>query len=307
MLRAVPGEAKDLANELDHRVHPGCGRIEAGGAHTVGGGLRQCAPFDEVVARSQSATAPSVDLVREAVDRVGGEPERLADIADRASPPIADDLADERGTIAAVLRVDVLDDLLAPLMLEVNVDVGRLVAFAAHEALEEDIDPVWIHRRDAERVADGAVGGRAAPLAEDAAGARKGNDVVHGQEVRRIAEVVDDGELVLELARDLGGDAARIAFASALPHQIPEVLHRRHALWHDFVRVLVAQLVERERRCALEETPGGLERIRAVTVSAKDLDWRAQTPLCMLRDLPRRAIDRDAVADARQRVEQRLA
>ena len=192
-------------------------------------------------------------------------------------------------------------------MLEVDVDVGRLVALAAHEALEEDIDPVGIHRRDTERVADGAVGGRAAPLAEDAAGARKGDDVVHGQEVRRIAEVVDDGELVLELARDLGGNTSWIALACALPHQAAKVLHRRHALWHDLLGILVAQFVERERRRTVEESPCGLERIGAIGIAAQDLDWRAQAPLCMLRDLPRRAIDRDAIADARQRVEQRLA
>ena len=45
----------------------------------------------------------------------------------------------ERGAIAAVLAVDVLDHLLAPLVLEVDVDVRRLVALLADEALEQHV------------------------------------------------------------------------------------------------------------------------------------------------------------------------
>ena len=251
MLGAVPRESEDLADKLDHRAHAGGGWIKSCGAHAFGGRLgkrsieaRLERTLGDIVARAKAAAAPAVDLAGEAVHGVRREPERLADIAHGAAPPVADDLADERGAIAAVLRVDVLDDLLAPLVLEVDVDVGRLVALTAHEALEEDIDAVGVDRRDAERVADGAVRGGAASLAKDAARSREGDDVMDGQEVRRVAEVVDDGELVLKLARDLGGHAARVALARALPYQVAEVLHRRHALRHDLVGIFVAQLVE---------------------------------------------------------------
>jgi hypothetical protein len=40
---------------------------------------------------------------------------------------------------AAVARVDVLNDLVAALVLDVEVDVRRLGALAAEEALEEEI------------------------------------------------------------------------------------------------------------------------------------------------------------------------
>jgi len=56
------------------------------------------------------------------------EPEGFADFADGAAPAIADDGADDRRAVAAVAVVDVLDDLLAPLMLEIDVDVGRFIA-----------------------------------------------------------------------------------------------------------------------------------------------------------------------------------
>ena len=46
------------------------------------------------------------------------------------SRPVADDRRRERGAVAAVLAVDVLDHFLAPLVLEVDVDVRRLVALA---------------------------------------------------------------------------------------------------------------------------------------------------------------------------------
>ena len=69
--------------------------------------------------------------------------------------------------VAAVGAVDPLDHLLAPLVLEIDVDVGRLVALGRDEALEQQVDARRVDRGDAQDVADGRVGGRAAPLAED--------------------------------------------------------------------------------------------------------------------------------------------
>ena len=65
------------------------------------------------------------------------------------------------------LPIDVLDHLLAPLVLEIDVDVGRLVALRRDEALEQEVDAVGVDRGDAEAVADRGIGRRAAALAED--------------------------------------------------------------------------------------------------------------------------------------------
>src|SRR5690606_16721176 len=113
--------------------------------------------------------APAPDRGREAADRVQGEPERLADVADRALRAVADDGRGDAGVLAAVLGVDVLDDLLAPLVLEVDVDVRRLGALGGDEALEQEMESYRVDLGDAEAVADRRVRGRAAPLAEDAA------------------------------------------------------------------------------------------------------------------------------------------
>src|SRR5262249_50043728 len=113
----------------------------------------------------------------------------------------------EAGAVAAVFGVDVLDHLLAPLMLEIDIDVGRLVAGGADKALEQDVDARRIDRGDAETVADDGVGGRAPPLAQDAARPRKPHDVVDGQEITGVVEPVDQLQLVLDqiayLVRDL--------------------------------------------------------------------------------------------------------
>jgi hypothetical protein len=63
--------------------------------------------------------------------------------------------------------IDILDHLLAPLMLEIHVDIRRLLARGADEALEQEIHVGGIDGGDAEAIADGGIGGRAAALAED--------------------------------------------------------------------------------------------------------------------------------------------
>ncbi len=54
------------------------------------------------------------------------QPHHLADLADRRAWAIMDHGRGDPGAVAAVFVVDVLDHLLAPLMLEIDVDVGRL-------------------------------------------------------------------------------------------------------------------------------------------------------------------------------------
>ena len=63
--------------------------------------------------------------------------------------------------------VHVLDDLLAPVALDVDVDVGRPVALGRQEALEQQAERHRVGVGDAERVADRGVGRAAPALAED--------------------------------------------------------------------------------------------------------------------------------------------
>jgi hypothetical protein len=119
--------------------------------------------------------------------------------------------------------VEVLEDFLAALVFEVDVDVGGLVAGGGDEALEEQVDLGGVDAGDAEAVADGGVGGGASALAEDAAGAGKGDEVVDGEEVGFEVELLDEGELVVEELTDGLGDAGR--------SQKPEVRSQKVGSW----------------------------------------------------------------------------
>ena len=109
-----------------------------------------------------------------------------------------DDGGADGGAVAAIALIDVLDHLLAPLVLEVDVDVGRLAAVGGQEAGEQQVALHRVDRRHSQAVADHAVGRRAAPLAEDALGAGEGDDVVHGDEERCELFGFDERELHLQ-------------------------------------------------------------------------------------------------------------
>ena len=70
---------------------------------------------------------------------------------------ITDDLGDHGCSIASIARVDLLDYLLSPLMLEVDVDVRRLLALLADEAFEQQVVDRRVDRGDAQAIADRAV------------------------------------------------------------------------------------------------------------------------------------------------------
>ena len=87
--------------------------------------------------RIDCTTVPPREDAGEAIDLREIETERLADVAYRALRPIGDERRGQRRAIATVLLIDVLHHLFAALMLEVDVDVRRLVALARNEALEQ--------------------------------------------------------------------------------------------------------------------------------------------------------------------------
>ena len=171
------------------------------------------APVGEVevqLLQRASVSTPSSDQPQtwaESVrDQVLGQAERLADVAQRALGAVADHGRAERGMVAAVGLEHPLHDDLAPLVLEIDIDVGRLAPLLGDEALEQQIVAVGIDRGDAEHVADRRVGGRAAPLAEDVLRAGEADDRVHRQEVRRVAQLLDQPQLVARASpRTLSG------------------------------------------------------------------------------------------------------
>ena len=87
-----------------------------------------------------------VEVFGEGIDLCLREPEGLSDILEDRSSPIRDDVGDHRRALPAVASIAVLDDLLPPLGLEVDVDVGRTSPLMGQEPLEwqpetDGIDP----------------------------------------------------------------------------------------------------------------------------------------------------------------------
>ena len=112
----------------------------------------------------------SAEQLREPRRPARGEAEHLADLAHGAPRAVGDDVRRHRRAARRRSAGRRTGSPLPPVAArEIDVDVGPLAALLGEEALEEQLHADRIDRGDAERVADGAVGRRAAPLREDAA------------------------------------------------------------------------------------------------------------------------------------------
>ena len=113
----------------------------------------------------------------------------------RAHGAEGDDL---RHVVAPVFVHDEPDHLVAPVVLEVHVDVRHFLALQVQEALEDKVVLQRVHVRDAQAEEHEAGGGAAPHTEEDALPARVREDVPDHKEVVGELGVLDDGELVVE-------------------------------------------------------------------------------------------------------------
>src|SRR5207245_3789463 len=90
-----------------------------------------------------------------------------------------------------------------PLVLDVEVDVGRPVPLRGEEPLEEEPEPDGVGLGDAEGVADGGVGRRAPALAVEVLPAAELDEVVDEEEVAGEAQLLDEVELAGDAALGL--------------------------------------------------------------------------------------------------------
>ena len=68
--------------------------------------------------------------------RVGRQPQRLAGLAHRRPRPKTDHRSGQAGMVAAVFIEDILKNLFAALMFEIDVNVGRFVARRRNKTFE---------------------------------------------------------------------------------------------------------------------------------------------------------------------------
>ena len=134
------------------------------------------------------------------VERFGIEAERLADFARGGAAAIGDDVGGHGGAEFAVALVDILDGALALIAAgQIEIDVGPFAALFGEKALEQQIHADGIDGGDAERIADRAVGGRAAALHQDVLLAAEAHDVPDDQEIAGELELFDQRQLALDL------------------------------------------------------------------------------------------------------------
>src|SRR5438445_3490787 len=264
------------------------------------------------------------EQLREAVQLLLRQPEDLADLARGGASPVRDHVGGHRRTRRAVALVDVLDHLLALVAArEIEIDVrprlvpGRVGALFGEEALEEQVHLHRIDGGDPERVADRAVGRRAAPLHEHVLAPAEQDDVVDDEEVPGEAEPGDERQLPLELRARPGparatratGPAratrAAVAPAGAVHGPMPQLAVPRLRVQELRLGELVAEIVERVG-AALGDLARQPHRFRQIAELRGDLARGAYVPLGIAREAPARFIQRGLQADASERVEQRL-
>ena len=212
--------------------------------HTFG--LLGSSPASLIRCVVDDAVLPPLQRACERADLELLDAERLADVADGAAPAIGDDRGRQRGPLARVLAIDVLNDLLAPLVLEIDVDVRRLVALLRDETLDQGLHALGIDLGNTQAEADDGIGGRAAALAQDADAAGMAHDVVDRQEIRFVTQLGDQRELVLDQRANFGRLAFRPTPPAAALRQRAQIARRRLSGRNELVRILVAELRQRK-------------------------------------------------------------
>ncbi|MDR8761997.1 hypothetical protein FEP90_03694 [Burkholderia multivorans] len=231
VLREVPRKAEQLERQRRPRLDQRRVRVQP--------------RLGETRQQFGAAVEPVVGL-GDTIDDLRIDAERLPGFAQRTARPIRRYRRRDRCAVPPVLLIDVLHNLLAPLVLEIHVDVRWLAALFRDETLEQHVPACGIHFRDAEAVADCRVRGRAPSLTQDVLAACKADDVVHRQKVWLVLQLGNQVQLVFDLLLHLERHTVGKAPLRTDPRFLLQIRARRQARRHDLVRIFVFQLIERE-------------------------------------------------------------
>ncbi len=181
----------------------------------AGGRILEVEPGGLCLILSEIAGPPAPDRAGKRRLNIIRHAEGLGDLAAGRAGAVADDGGRQRRVLPPIGLVDEPDHLLALLVLEVDIDVRRFIAFGGQEAIKEQGRLLWVHFGDAETEADGGIGGRTAALAENAHVARMADNAVDRQKIGFITLLGDQLELIVEKAEDLARDFIRVALSCA--------------------------------------------------------------------------------------------
>ena len=187
-------------------------------------------------------------------------------------------------------------------MLEIDVDIGRLVARLAHKPFEHHRADLGADLRHPQRIAGHRIGRAAPALAQNPPPPGKGHHVMHGQEIGLVFQLGDQCQFMLQHRLRPLRRPAGIAGLKPLHRQPPQPRRRRLALRH-LRRVFIAQLVERKRQ-SVGQRPGPVHRRLVTPVKPQHFDFRAQPPLGIGQRRPAQHIDPRLQPDRRHHIGQ---
>ena len=162
------------------------------------------------------------------VDLGGGQPERGADVAHGVAHLVGVHHRHARHPLTAEPGEHGLVDLGAPGRLDVDVDVGQFGAQRGAEPLHEQPVADRVDPADAQEVVDQAAGARAAGGHPHPAGPDEVGDLGDGEEVRGVAQGLDDGQFLVEPVEhhlSLGLPGPRVAAGDPVATALREHRH----------------------------------------------------------------------------------
>lgn len=115
VLRQVPGETDQIAGQHQNPPQRRALRLEARLSQAL---------------RIGDAIRPAAAALGQRIDLLGRQPEHPRHIAHRASRVIGTDHGGQCRTVATIAAEHILNDLFAAIVLEIHIDIGRLVALA---------------------------------------------------------------------------------------------------------------------------------------------------------------------------------
>ena len=188
MLRQMARKADQLARQLQRETDRRAVAIEARFSQ---------ARFNRV------RFVPPLHGFGEAFGLLNREAERAAHVFQRRAWPVGGERCGQCGALAPVFTVNILNHFFAPFVLEIDINVGRLVALFRDETLEQHLNAAGVDLGNAEAVTHRRIGRRATPLAQDALAARKTHNVMHGEEERFVRQITNQQQLALDQSDDM--------------------------------------------------------------------------------------------------------
>jgi len=294
-------EAADMLRQMAREAHQARGIVE----HAPGRRIGQIETGGLGLARRQIGRRPAPDRPGQRGLHILRQAEDLGRLAPRRTRPVVDDRRRQRRMFTPIGLVDEADHLLAPRMLEVDVDIRRLVAFGRDEAIEQQRRFLRIHLGNPETIADGGIGGRSSPLAEDAFRAGKADDAMDGEEIGLVAFFADQVQLVFQEVGDLLRNTLREPPGRTLIGQPAQRQSRRLAA-DGLVGILMAEFVEGKIEPAEELRRRG-DRLRIGTKKPGHFPGFLQMPFGMGLQPEAGIGHRHMFANGRDHVGERLA